>query len=396
MATDTKVAQIQKEIASMLKNIIEVSYNDWRSTILMVPKPDGMKRLCVGQAKLQESWLDLLSYDPIVSHTYYLANASCLVSGIGNIFCNSTLFSFLCVTVNLVSILILSRGKCRLSTCTTRYLVAMATADLLVIITEVILNRIDDYYFPLNFLKITPVCSVRYVLLRIAIACSVWFTVAFTFDRFVAICCQKLKSKYCTKRTAAVVLAIIGILFTVKNIPIYFRFKPRWIIDNVPWMCSNKRSYFTDPVWIGFRKFEKVLTPLIPFGLILLLNVLTVRHILVTSRVREQLRGQSVGDNHSDPEMESRRKSMILLFSISGSFILLWFVYVLYFFDVNDFLDDDSFYIFKNVAYMLRNLSCCTNTLIYVLTQSNFREQLKSMLKYPVISIIKLINKQHT
>ncbi|XP_072356569.1 probable G-protein coupled receptor 139 [Scyliorhinus torazame] len=299
------------------------------------------------------------------------------------------------IPLNLVSILILSRGKCSLSTCTTCYLVAMATADLLVIITEVILNRINDYYFPLNFLRITPVCSVRYVLLRIATDCSVWFTVAFTFDRFVVICCQKLKSKYCTKRTAAVVLAIIDILFTVKNIPIYFRFKPRRIIDNVPWMCLNKRSYFTDPVWIGFRKFEKVLTPLIPFALILLLNVLTVRHILVTSRVRKQLRGQSVGDNHSDPEMESRRKSMILLFSISCSFILLWFVYVLYFFDVNDLFDADSFYIFENVAYMLRNLSCCTNTLIYVLTQSNFREQLKSMLKYPVISIIKLINKQH-
>ncbi|XP_072356560.1 probable G-protein coupled receptor 139 [Scyliorhinus torazame] len=299
------------------------------------------------------------------------------------------------VPVNLVSILILSRGKCSLSTCTTRYLVAMATADLLVIITEVILNRINDYYFPLNFLKITTVCSVRYVLLRIATDCSVWFTVAFTFDRFVAICCQKLKSKYCTKRTAAVVLAIIGILFTVKNIPIYFRFKPRWIIDNVPFICSNKLSYFTDPVWIGFRIFEKVLTPLIPFALILLLNLLTVRHILVTSRVREQLRGQSMGDNHSDPEMESRRKSMILLFSISGSFILLWFVYVLYFFDVNDLLDADSSYIFRNIAYMLRNLSCCTNTLIYVLTQSKFREQLTNMVKYPVTSIIKLINKQH-
>ncbi|XP_078087618.1 putative G-protein coupled receptor 139 [Mustelus asterias] len=296
------------------------------------------------------------------------------------------------VPVNATAIVVLTHGNCGLSICTTRYLVAMATADLLVIITQVILKRINGYYFPTNFLRITPVCSVRYVLLRAATDCSVWFTVTFTFDRFVAISCQKLKSKYCTRKTASVVLATTGTVLCLKNIPIYFRFEPRSIVDNVPWRCGNKRSYFTDPRWIGFRIFEKVLTPLIPFGIIMLLNALTVRHILVASRVRKGLRGHSRGENHSDPEMENRRKSMILIFTISCSFMLLWFVYVLYFFDVGDYLDDDSSYIFTNVAYMLRDLNCCTNTFIYVATQSKFREQLKSTLKYPIISILKIVN----
>ncbi|XP_067865120.1 probable G-protein coupled receptor 139 [Heterodontus francisci] len=233
------------------------------------------------------------------------------------------LLSLHSLTVNLLAIVILSRGKCGLSTCTTRYLVAMATADLLVIITEVILLNINHYYFPVCFLDITPVCSVINVLIRAAIDCSVWFTVIFTFDRFVAICCQKLKTKYCTKKTAAVVLATTCILLCSKNIPIYFRYEPGEIIDNVPWRCYIKRSYYTEPGWVGFRKFDKVLTPVIPFALILLLNALTVRHILVTSRVRKGLRGQSKGENRSDPEMESRRKSVILLFTISGNFILL-------------------------------------------------------------------------
>ncbi|XP_038657046.1 probable G-protein coupled receptor 139 [Scyliorhinus canicula] len=293
-----------------------------------------------------------------------------------------------------MAIVILSRGNCGLSTCTTRYLVAMSAADLLVIITEVITRRINDYYFEFNFLYITPVCRVQYVLIRAALDCSVWFTVAFTFDRFVAICWQKLKYKYCTKKTSAVILATTGILLCLKNIPMYFRFKPRKIVDNVPMECSNKQSYFTDPRWIGFRKFEKALTPLIPFGLILLLNVLTVRHILVTSRVRKGLRGQSKGENQSDPEMESRKKFIVLLFSISGSFILLWLVYLLYFFGAADGLDDDSYYNFAKIAYMLRDLSCCTNTFIYVVTQSQFRDQLKSAVKYPVTSIINLINKR--
>ncbi|XP_048475365.1 probable G-protein coupled receptor 139 [Rhincodon typus] len=292
--------------------------------------------------------------------------------------------------VNSVAIAILSRGKCGLSPCTTRYLVAMAMADLLTIVTEVILHRIMYFYFPLYFLKITHVCSAGYVLIRVAIDCSVWFTVTFTFDRFVAICCQKLKLKYCTKKTATIVLATTGTVFCLKNIPIYFKFKPIYIVDNVPMECSNKPSYFTDPRWIGFRMFEKALSPLIPFALILLLNGLTVKHILMASQIRQALKGQNKGENQSDPEMESRRKSMILLFSISGSFILLWFVYMLFFFEVEEYLDEDSAHLFEKVAYMLRNLSYCTNTFIYLATQSKFRQQLKNAMKHPFISTIKL------
>ncbi|XP_072410595.1 probable G-protein coupled receptor 139 [Chiloscyllium punctatum] len=292
--------------------------------------------------------------------------------------------------VNSISLLILSKESCGLSTCTTRYLLAMTTADLLVIITEVVLNRINDYYFPLNFLKITPVCSVRYVLLRAATDCSVWFTVTFTFDRFIAICCPKLKSKYCTKKTATVILLTTGILLCLKNIPIYFRFRPRRIINNIPWRCSNRPVYFTDSRWIGFRTFEKILTPLIPFGLILLLNGVTVSYILVASRIRKRLKCHSKGDSGA----KSRRKSIILLFTISSSFILLWFIYILYFFDFDELLDGPSAYIFDNFAYMLRNLSCCTNTFIYVITQSQFREQLKLTLTYPLTLVTAFIKKQ--
>ncbi|XP_067913860.1 probable G-protein coupled receptor 139 [Heterodontus francisci] len=310
------------------------------------------------------------------------------------------ILSVIGVPVNLLAIVILSRGKCGLSTCTTRYLVAMATADLLVIITEVILWRISYYYLMESFLYVTPVCSVNVVLRHAVIDCSVWFTVTFTFDRFVIICCQKLKTKYCTKKTAAVVLATTCILHCLKNIPFYFVYEPLMIIDNVVWLCYPIPSYFTEPGWMGFNRFDKVLTPLLPFALILLLNALTVRHILMASRVRKGLRGQSKGENHSDPEMESRRKSVILLFTISGSFILLWLVYVIHFLyynitgtDPGDYSDFQ--YIFEHVGYPLRNLSCCTNTFIYGLTQSKFREQVKIAVKYPVTSIIQLMNKQN-
>ncbi|XP_067827865.1 probable G-protein coupled receptor 139 [Heptranchias perlo] len=304
------------------------------------------------------------------------------------------------VPVNLVAIVILSRGKCGLSNCITRYLVAMAASDQLVIITEVILNRISSYFFPGSFLLITPVCSLIKVLRRASIDNSVWLTVTFSFDRFAAICCQKLKTKYCTEKTAAVVIATTCTLLCLKNVPFYFTYKPGEIIDNVPWFCATKSSYYPEPGWVGFDWIDTIVTPLLPFALILLLNALTVRYILVASRVRKGLKGQSKGENHNDPEMESRRKSVILLFTISGSFILLWLLYVIEFFyytitKTNNYDHNDSLYIFEQVGYILRNLSCCTNTFIYGVTQTKFREQFKSAVKYPVTLIVKLMNNKN-
>ncbi|XP_072132341.1 probable G-protein coupled receptor 139 [Mobula birostris] len=304
------------------------------------------------------------------------------------------------VPVNLVAILILSRGTCGLSTCTTRYLVAMATPDLLTIIFAVIFWRVSYYYFPGTFLDITPVCSVISALGQAATDCSVWFTVTFTFDRFVAICCQKRKTKYCTGKIAAVVLTTTGVLLCFINVPFVFKYRPVKVIVNIPWDCIPKPGSFKDPGWVGYRWFSEVVMPFLPFVLILLLNALTVRHILVTSRVRKGLRGQSKVENRSDPEMESRRRSVILLLTISRSFVILWSVSVAEFLyytiaglDQNNY--NDSEYILQHTGYILVILSCCTNTFIYGVTQSKFRQQFISAAKYPLTSIIQLITKQN-
>ncbi|XP_059504208.1 uncharacterized protein LOC132209913 [Stegostoma tigrinum] len=109
------------------------------------------------------------------------------------------------VPVDLVTIYVLLYKDCGLSPCVRRYLGAMAVADLLAIILDLILRKIPIVYREqFYFLVHIPVCNIHAVLLYVATDCSVWFTVTFTFDRFVAICCQKLKSKYCSEKTAAV------------------------------------------------------------------------------------------------------------------------------------------------------------------------------------------------
>ncbi|XP_067827775.1 probable G-protein coupled receptor 139 [Heptranchias perlo] len=301
------------------------------------------------------------------------------------------------VPVNLLAIVILSRGKCGLSKCITRYLVAMATADLLVIVCNVILYRIAHLYWGDTFLLYTPVCRFILFLAPTATDSSVWLTVAFTFDRFVAISCQKLKTKYCIEKTSLVIIVTLSPLFGLKNIPRPFVYIHYHTVNNIPWGCLVSSQFYILPTWIAFSWIEQLLTPLLPFCLILLFNALTVRRILVASRARRSLRDLSNGENNKDTEMKNRRRSIVLLFAISGSFILLWMTTVVYFlyYRISGIFNHRSFYNpfanFEQAGIMLQLLSSCTNTAIYTVTQSKFREELLNAIKYPFTLIGKLV-----
>ncbi|XP_041032632.1 probable G-protein coupled receptor 139 [Carcharodon carcharias] len=275
------------------------------------------------------------------------------------------------IPANIAAIMILSQGNCALSKCTTYYLVGMAAADLLIVITGVIPNRIVGIYFPASYMSITPVCSLKIVLIYASRDISVWLTVAFTFDRVVAICCQRVEAKYCTKKTAAAVVWTVFVLSCLQNTPWYFKFEPLYIIDEVPWFCHTKLIFYSAPLWVIYSSFNCKATPFLPFFLLLLLNGLTVRYIVVANRIRRALCHNKNLENFNDPELQIRKKSIVLLFTISGSFIVLWMTFIVHFvyyritctYSYTGY--DDPIFILQEVGYMLLLLNCCTNTCIY-------------------------------
>ncbi|XP_059818066.1 probable G-protein coupled receptor 139 [Hypanus sabinus] len=172
--------------------------------------------------------------------------------------------AIIALPVNLVTILILSRGTCGLSRVVTRYLVAMAAADLLVLVLDLILSKIPNTYAPMELILWpidAPLCKIHAVLLYAVTDCSVWFTVTFTFDRFVAICCQELKTKYCTGKTAAVILGTVTLISCLKNIYWYFRLSGHytWII--APFICMETVNYLSFSVSMPIDLFYYLLTP---------------------------------------------------------------------------------------------------------------------------------------
>jgi len=304
-------------------------------------------------------------------------------------------FSFPFFTVNVVTIVILKCRNCGLSKCVTIYLMAMAMADLLVVVFDLILRQIPIVYKEkFDFVKSIAACNLHAIVLFAVTDCSVWFTVTFTFDRFVAICCLRLKNKYCSKKIAALIILTITVLSCLKNIFWYFMLFSQYVLINEPWFCDFSLDVLYSPLFVTLECLHYFLNPLVPFVVILLLNGFTVKHILVSNRARSRLRIQNSGQSPRDPEMESRRKSIILLFLISANFILLWSVLMiysvwsrLYYFGYRAITLD---YFVMEIGFMLQLLSCCTNTAVYVITQTKFREQLKSVLKYPFSPILQL------
>ncbi|XP_059814456.1 probable G-protein coupled receptor 139 [Hypanus sabinus] len=301
--------------------------------------------------------------------------------------------AIIALPVNTVTILVLSRGKCGLSRAVTYYLVAMAVADLLFLILDLILSKILIAYLPVEVVVWSfrmPVCNIHAVLLYSVTDSSVWFTVAFTFDRFIAICCQKLKRKYCTWKTAAVVLGAVAVISHLKDLYWYFSLFGyySWII--APFICLNRVHYLNLYIGMQIDLFYYFLNPVIPFELVLLMNCLTVRHVLLASRARRRLRSTGSGQSAKDPEMETRKKSLILLLVISGNFILLWAPFTVYsawnrLYFTTSVRPPDSL---RELGIILQLLSCCTNTDLYTVTQNKFRQQLKIVVKSPLALIV--------
>uniref|UniRef100_UPI00398F7D4B probable G-protein coupled receptor 139 n=1 Tax=Pristiophorus japonicus TaxID=55135 RepID=UPI00398F7D4B len=302
------------------------------------------------------------------------------------------------VPANLVTIVILSRRNCGLSKCISVYMIAMASVDLLVMIVNVMLHHIFSNRFPFSFLSHTPVCKLILYMTAVNLDLSVWFTVSFTFDRFVVICCQKFKTKYCTKRTAAMVITAFTVLIFLKNIPVLLAFEPHQTINKVHWGCVTSVAFVSSPPGAAYIWFHSAWGIWYPFTLIALLNCLTGRRILVASRSRRGLRGHR-SEKQRDSEMENRKKSIILLFAISGSFTLLWLTAAVSLVTtrlagINYYRGDrtDPGYIATETGIMLKFLSCIQNPCIYAATQRKFREELKTVVKSPWTFILSRLN----
>ncbi|XP_038641040.1 probable G-protein coupled receptor 139 [Scyliorhinus canicula] len=262
----------------------------------------------------------------------------------------------------------------------------MVTSDLLVLIFLVLINYILAPRLPQAFYMNSFISGLNSLMSIAVTDCSVWLTVSFTFDRFVAICCQSFKRRFCAPKSSALVVGAIYLVTYLRNIPNFFTNVHYY--DHEEMERESRDALSTDLIhaWRVFDWVKLILNPLVPYVAVMLLNLLTVRHVLAASRVRRGFRVD--GQSTEDPELQNRRKALILLIAASGSFILLWMPTIgLFLFSritatyrFHDFKDPVA--VIHEIADMLSTLNCSTSTCVYALTQSKLRAELRGLVRY--------------
>ncbi|XP_072345190.1 probable G-protein coupled receptor 139 [Scyliorhinus torazame] len=307
-----------------------------------------------------------------------------IILQIGDVFYHT--LAVLGIPANLVTLMILRLKDCGLCKRTTIYLVAMVSADLLVLIFLVLINHILAPRVPQAFYLNSLVYGLNSIMSVAVTNCSVWLTVSFTFDRFVAICCQSFKIRYCAPKSAALIVGAIYLGTYLRSIPNFFTNVHYYDHEELETKTRNADNTDSIHAWRVFYWVKLILNPLVPYFAVILLNLLTVRHVLAASEVRRAFRGD--GQSSGDPEMQNRRKALVLLTAASASFILLWMPTIGLFlfsritatYSFHDFKEPVA--VIHELADMLSTLNCCTSTCMYALTQSKFRAELRRAVRY--------------
>ena len=115
---------------------------------------------------------------------------------------------------------------------------------------------------------------------------AIWIIVAFTFDRFIAVCFPLKKRFFCEPRRAAVTILVIGILCAIKNFHVFWTRGVEYDAnDQIVKYCGFAPPYvnfelFIRP-WIAFAVIMVT-----PFCSIIVFNIMIVVSLLRSRRMR--------------------------------------------------------------------------------------------------------------
>uniref|UniRef100_H3BY01 G-protein coupled receptors family 1 profile domain-containing protein n=1 Tax=Tetraodon nigroviridis TaxID=99883 RepID=H3BY01_TETNG len=259
---------------------------------------------------------------------------------------------------NIVTFLIILRRNCMLSKSSSLYLMAISVADNLVLIFIVVIELSLKYHQWEPFWSYEPWCNLRDIFTYGAYNASTWLVVVFTAERFIAIHTRTLKTKVCTQRHAAWTVTSVFVFSHLCAIPYYW--------SNASVRQNNQTVCIHTLVWL-----QTLQSYIVPFLIILTLNGLTLRLISLSNRV------------HTTSHVTSERKSIVLLVTISMSFVLLSVTRAItqillrtthmYKMDRNDY--SVGLNVVADIGTMLCLSNAAANMYLYVCTQGKFRRE---------------------
>ncbi|KAM3931105.1 putative G-protein coupled receptor 139 [Leptodactylus fuscus] len=295
---------------------------------------------------------------------------------------------------SLMTMAVLWKGNLDMSKSIIYYLVALAVANLLLILVVTVFRDIFYFYVDITLWWPEPSCGVSNWIYFTCVYSLIWLTVAFSVDRYIIVCCMKLKLRFCKPSVTRWVIISVYVCAFFVAMPTLWMYvpvrttKPDGTLFHI---CSLHRNLSSIPFLSVYDHIQTTVWIVFPLVSLVLTNGLTVWHISLTTKVRLGLKGSFTGKQIEDPEVARRKKSVTLLAMISISFLVHWlpkmvvkvverFTYP----PVNRY----DFYHPVNVVRMLCNMlivfSSFSNLCIYSLTVTKFREELFRGAKFTI------------
>ena len=141
---------------------------------------------------------------------------------------------------------------------------------------------------------------IFYKILRIYIepitvssqALSIWICMSFTIDRYIYCCQPYYSGKYCTRKRASIIIILLYILASLYSIPQFFErsYEIEKVIDVpfvVPVFTSIGKNYYFRSIFQIF--IYSAFVVLIPFTIILILNVFLIYDIIKSNKRHRKL-----------------------------------------------------------------------------------------------------------
>ena len=198
-----------------------------------------------------------------------------------------TIISALGIIGNTLSIVVLSNR--RMQSSTSCYLIALAVFDIIVLISLVLFMSLPTFYIARGqlqgYFRAYPYMHpFAYPTALTAQTCSIYTTVAFTVERYIAVCMPLQAAKMCTASRARKTILFLVIISIIYNIPRMLEYKVVVTVDpdtnntvaRYDYTDLGKSSTYRH---IYFIYMQLVVMLAIPFVLLAVLNTLLIRAV---------------------------------------------------------------------------------------------------------------------
>ncbi|CAF1191984.1 unnamed protein product [Rotaria sordida] len=201
-------------------------------------------------------------------------------------------------TCNTLTFVVMRRGRMRHSS-SCFYMAALAIADTFVLWIGCLNRWLELLDKQRPILACNMCCKLGTFAFFFFADCSVWITVAMTFERYIAVSQPLRASQICTVKRARYMLLLVFTIFFLINAHFLWTFHlSSTVLHCIP---LNDQSlfikYFT---WIDSFKYS-----FCPFTLLITLNILIIKSLLNARNTNKYLQQQTINENHINHNKKS-------------------------------------------------------------------------------------------